>query len=188
MRHILFVLLLISTNAYALNDQLWLDINIGSKHSTDKWYTGVECDEDWNCDPSTGTVGDYNEENYGAGLTYGLSDYFDIMGGAVSKNSFNNFSLYGGGNLKYPFFAGKSFRVEPGIMLMLATGYRGTRLEHKFSFGDFTPLPLLNITAVLFDRFYARVGYFPDPDGDPEHEWADDRSGVITFQAGLKFF
>lgn len=182
------VLLIITTDLYALDEQLWLDINIGSIHSNDKWYKNVLCDENWeNC--HGGTVEKYNEVNPGAGLTYGINDYFDITGGFVSKNSFNNFSLYGGGNLKYPLFADKTLRIEPGILLVVATGYRGTRLDHALSFGDFTPLPLLNITAFLYDKFYARVGYFPDPDGTPEHEWENgDRSGVITFQAGMKLF
>lgn len=188
---LLFMLLIATTNSYALDSQLWLDINIGSKHSKDKWYNGVLCDENWeNCDPSTGEVGEYNENNLGAGLTYGITDYFDVLGGFISKNSFNNFSLYGGGNLKYPIFIKrKKLRFEPGIMLAVATGYEGTRLEHKFSVGDLTPFPLLNLTVFVYDVIYARVGYFPDLDGNPSHEWENgDRSGVITFQAGVKFF
>lgn len=188
------LLLFLSVNqVYAREGQLWLDLTIGSHHDSD-WKHYV-------LDRNTREIveirkNDHNEFNPGLGLSYGINDYVDILGGYVHENSYKNSSIYGGFNLKYPFTFGW-IRFEPGIGTALSTGYKNTPAAH-ITIGEFMPWLLPNITTYFGDRVYARVGYFPDFDGKKDnYEIGDvvtnknnlqDQHSVMTFQVGVKIF
>lgn len=170
----------LAKDANAMDDQLWLDFNLASSHITrDYWWNE---DEDGNRHKH-----DYNENNFGVGLSYGINDYIDAIGGTIIQNSYNNFSAYGAVNLKYPIYYknAKSFRVEPGVMLGIATGYKGT-VQDRDTVAGLLPFTLLNVTVVFADFTFARVGWLPDIDGKSTEEYPNnDRSGIITFQIGV---
>lgn len=89
----------------------WLDVNLASNHSIDYYM-------------KNGQRHNFNEDNFGLGITKELSQSFDFKTGFF-KNSFNNQSLYIGGNLKHTQKIGQWF-IEPGVTLGVATGYQDT--------------------------------------------------------------
>jgi len=167
--------------AKALEDQLWLDFNLASHHERDYWWR----------EEADGKKHKYsfNQRNLGLGLTYGIKDYFDATGGFVIDNSFNKTSIYGGGILKYPLYFKNSpdWRIEPGVLVALATGYEDTPQDKDTIFnGLFLPYIIPNVTVILGDLFHARVGYVPDFDGNPQEEFpTGDRLGIWTVQLGV---
>jgi len=168
---------LVAAKAQASDGQLWLDLNVTGKHSRDYWWEEVDGEK---------IKHPYNENNFGVGLSYGISDYFDVLGGTVFKNSYNNSSIYFGGNVKYPFHLFSDTRLEVGLMLAGATGYKGTNDEDRMV-GNFLPYVIPNVTLVTEDIFYARLGYVPDLDGKSSEEYPeDDRVQIITLQFGVK--
>ncbi len=175
---IIVLALIFSHHAKAAEGDLWVDFTVGTNHSRGYWV-----------DDSTGTniEKDFEENNPGIGLTYGINDYIDIGAGNVFKNSYDNNSVYVAANFKYPFpMPGTPMRLEPGIMAIFATGYNDTP-EDKYTIGgDILPIPLPNMTLVIDDKFHARVGWMPDIDGDSD-DGTDDRVGFWLLQFGVRF-
>jgi hypothetical protein len=158
---VLFLLIFFSTLANAETGDIWLDINVGSKHSTDTyWYKGQTYE--------------YNESNPGIGITYEASNTFDIKGG-VYDNSYNQTSLYFAGNIKMDLAQSSDWIIEPGFMFGGATGYHDTPENLLLA-----PIILPNV-SVGYKRVRANFGYAPFsllPGFDVD---------VATFQMGIKF-
>lgn len=169
----------------ASEGQLWLDVNVSSSHSRDYWWENLVTNS--NGDVVSVDEHKFNESNPGIGLTYGQNDYIDWTGG-VLKNSFDVVSIYGGGILKYPLNLGNGFRIEPGILLAVATGYdQDVNKDHTYD--GLLPYVIPNITLIVADTFYARVGWVPDFDGDPKTRYeSNDQVGLVTLQFGVNIY
>ena len=161
MKKILIALLFMSPIANA-ND-LWVDANVASYHTNDNGYCYQgKCDE-------------FNEFNYGLGLSYETSDYTEVQGGFF-RNSYDKNSLYADVKVKYDFGVGAGVLVTPGLAIGLVTGYDDTELEAS----TFQPMVLPSV-SVSYKRVRAVVGYIPA-------SWVSDGpTDVITLQLGYRF-
>jgi hypothetical protein len=163
--------------AQASEGQVWLDLNVTGDHSRDYWWYEKE--------DGTKVKQEYNEQNFGVGLSYGVNDYIDILGGTVFKNSYKKTSYYFGSNIKYPINLFSDTRLELGVMVAAATGYEGT-IDEKSTVGGLLPYVIPNITLIAEDTFYARLGWCPDLDGKSDEEYpVGDRVQIITLQFGV---
>ena len=121
--------------------EVFLDINGASKHSNDTYrYRGVKHE--------------YNSRNAGLGLTYGLNKYFDLSGGFYD-NSYGRLSLYSGVTLKYDLLYG-DFRVTPGVIVGLATGYGRTPVH-----ASLLQPTLMAVVRVTWRGVGFTAGYMP---------------------------
>ena len=101
-------LLLVSVQIQALEQGEWnFDLNVASKHSEESYGSG-----------------DYNEENWGLGASYGYWDNLDLKFGFF-ENSYDKTSVYAGAFYHKDFYFG-DWTVAPGVGLLLATGYDDT--------------------------------------------------------------
>ncbi len=161
----------------AAENDLWLDINMGSHHERGYWWTR---DDNGNI-----TEGEFNQKNFGLGLTYGVDKYIDVYGGFYD-NSYNNNSFYAGALVKYPLFTKKSnwLRLEPGIKLTAATGYLDTP-DEKDTINGIMYAPMLHLGIQIVDTVGISLGYVPDIDGDnPRYE--DKSTAIWIFQVTTK--
>ena len=144
-------------------NDLWLDINVASYHAgSDGYCYQGECD-------------DFNEFNYGLGLSYELDDTFEATGGFF-RNSYDKHSHYLGVKAKYDFARG-DWALTPGLTVGLVTGYDDTEVEAS----TLQPMALPSVT-VSYKRVRGTVGYIP------LNLVSDDAGAdVITFQLGVRF-
>lgn len=170
MKVILTILLLCSIIFHTVNAKegdWWLDMTIASIHDRDYWQDGD-------------TREDFNEKHFGIGIVHGLKDYLDVSMGFVRKNSYDKFSVYAFGNIKYPITVlPEVFRIEPAIALGLASGYGNTPEEDYTLGGDTLPLVLPNINLIIGDDFMVRISYLPD--------LRDETTSLFLFQAAFRF-
>lgn len=136
----LLVLVLFSQPLFALEPYEWtLDMNTGSKHSSDTY----------------GKNKYYNEENNGFGMTYGYSETLDIKAGFFD-NSYNKTSFYGGAVFNHDYYVFNDMVISPGLGLIFATGYRNTPANAP------AIAPILYPTITLGHKtLRSTVGYVP---------------------------
>ena len=157
------VVTMITTQGASAND-LWVDINVASYHtSADSYCYQGECD-------------DFNEFNYGLGLSYELNELFEVTGGFF-RNSYDKHSNYAGVKAKYDFDLGAGVALTPGLTLGVVTGYDDTEVEAS----TLQPMALPSVT-VSYKRVRATVGYLPLTLVSDDSE-----TDVITFQMGVRF-
>jgi len=160
----------------AANNDLWLDINMGSYHERGYWWTRD--------DNGTITEGEFNQKNFGLGLTYGINNYVDINGGFYD-NSYNKNSFYAGAIIKYPLPIPSDYlRVEPGIKLNVATGYTGTP-DDEDTWNGLMAAPMLHLGVQIVDTVGIAIGYVPDFDGN-KPKYHDTSTAIWTFQITTK--
>ncbi len=140
----------------------WIDANLASKHTSSSQYN------------YNGKTGNYNERNYGLGVSYDMTGTFEATAGFF-RNSYNKHSNYVGVKVKHDFNI-RNMTVTPGVTVGLVTGYKNTEVEAPL----FQPIAVPSIT-VQYNNFRTVVGYIPlrlatDADTD-----------VITFQIGYRF-
>ncbi len=147
----------------AAEGDLWLDLNVASKHTGASEYT------------YNGKTEDFNETNLGAGLSYDIDGTFEATGGFF-RNSYDKNSMYAGVKAKRDFFVNKVV-LTPGLTVGLVTGYDNTEANGR----QFQPLAVPNVTAAV-GRFRGTVGYIP-------LRLVSSAAGtdVVTFQLGYKF-
>ena len=115
MKKVLWIVILsvMMTVVNAEDQNFYLDINIGSKHSNS----------------DNGTEGKYNEDNFGLGLSLDLSDSYEFNGGFF-KNSYSKTSAYIGLTYKIAEYQPwNGFYVEPVVAMLIVTGYANTELD-----------------------------------------------------------
>ena len=134
-----------------------LDIHGFSKHS-DRCYRGC--------------TKEYNEQNYGLGLTYASRDWLDLSVGTF-KNSFNNQSTYAALAFNNDIHYGL-ITMSPTLMLGVTTGYEGIS---KRSWGTYSPVVVPSLTFKA-GAFSTNVGFIPQGFGG--------KSSVLTFRFGIE--
>ena len=159
-----------SANAADLIDSISLDVTLGSRHSA-KTYR------------YKGGVYEYNEKNYGLGITASFKEFaprnVEVSAGWY-ENSYNHTSAYVSVTAKHEFRFG-GFAASPGITFGYATGYEKT--PAKAPFLQATVLPNLHIS---FRGIGVRVGYIP------ASRYANSEDGKVpiavwTLQSSYKF-
>lgn len=112
----------------------------------------------------------FNEENDGAGFTYGYSKHIDIKAGFF-ENSYFRTTVYAGAVLNQDFYLFNHFVISPGIGLIFATGYDNTPADAPII------APIVH-PSISFGYKYLRstIGYIPYDD-----------ARVITFQTQFLF-
>jgi hypothetical protein len=129
-----------SITTHALDAYEWtLDMNTGSKHSSDTYAANKY----------------YNEENHGFGVTYGYSPYVDVKVGFY-ENSYYQTSLYGGIVLNKDYYIFNDLVISPGIGLLFATGYNNTPIDAP----ALAPILLPSIT-IGNKTLRSTIGYIP---------------------------
>ena len=165
MNKVLFILALTVPllTAYEVNaGDLWLDVNVASYHvDADSYCYQGECD-------------DFNELNYGLGLSYTMDDLIEWQAGFF-RNSYDQHSNYAGIKFKHDFING-DFAVTPGILVGGVTGYDDTGVEA--SVVQMMALPSLSVS---YADVRATIGYLP------LKLIAEDSTDVVTFQLGYRF-
>jgi len=169
-----FLLLLTISSAYSASGDSWLDINLSSIHG----------DEDYNvkeCSTCTKKTKNYNGFNPGIGLSYSITDYFDVAGGGY-WNSFEKPSVYGEGSLKYPIRLKTGSDLDIGVFGGVVTGYAKTPKD-KQGLVHYGLMPMGGIfSAITYGRFRFKIRYVPDVKGKNKVPYS-----LITFQSGYLF-
>ncbi len=150
-------------DANAAVGDLWLDINVGSKHTAASEYT------------YDGKTEDFNERNYGLGASYQFAEHFEATAGFF-KNSYSKTSIYTGVKIKTDYSFG-SLIVSPGITISGVTGYDDTEVNGGF----IQPIAIFNV-ALSYDKARVVIGYVPI-----RAVFNEARADVITLQVGIKF-
>lgn len=107
----------------------------------------------------------YNENNYGIGIQYGLSEDWRLVLGEY-KNSFDNKSKYYGA-MWLPFHRNA---FNAGLLLVNVNGYDGDSLS------KYTPVAVPVVTWEK-DRFLVNVVFVPPV----------QKAGIIAVQVGVSF-
>ncbi len=151
-----------SPEAGAAAGDLRVDLNLASKHTSASQYT------------YNGKTKDYNEQNYGLGLSYDIDGTFEATAGFFS-NSYAKNSNYAGVKVKHDFWFGR-LTVTPGVTFGLVTGYDDTEVDAA----KYQPIAVPSV-AFEYNNFSTTIGYIP-------LRLAKDAStDVITFQIGYRF-
>ncbi len=154
-------IILYSGLTHSTEGDLWLDVNVASYHTSSEYCYNGRCQE-------------YNQFNYGAGISYEVHKSLELTGGYF-RNSYNKNSFYGGGKIKHDFLI-KKFVVTPGVMLGVMTGYEDTEVDAS----KIQPIALPTL-GLAYGKFRGVVGYLPIS------LIGAGSANVITFQAGIKF-
>lgn len=101
-------LLLVVADAHSVQGQYWGEYHVGSNHSEPGYR-----DRDG--------YHEFNENNTGGGLSYEVSNNFEV-GAGFFKNSYNNRSVYGG----IDFHTSRTRYLSVGVALGPITGYQNT--------------------------------------------------------------
>lgn len=141
----------------------WLDANVASYHTgADGYCYQGKCD-------------DFNQFNYGLGLSYDMDDTIEWQVGFY-RNSYDQNSTYADIKFKHDFNVG-SVTVSPGLAIGFVTGYDNTQVEAR----PLQPMALPTV-AVTYDRVRVVVGYLP-----LKLVTSDSETDVVTFQVGYRF-
>ena len=141
--------LLTSTNATAFDisdkPKVFIDLHVTSFHSQDNWYKVGKVVGHPHA--TTTTEVPYNENNAGIGLRWPTAEFLDTSVG-VFKNSYNNTTVYLGGELH----TSRDYFVSVGVMAAFVTGYSGN-----------IPTPIIGLLLLQIGvpQFGVRVGYMP---------------------------
>ena len=137
---ILVALLAVPGGAHA--GEFSLDVNGWSRHSNDTYkYQGKRHE--------------YNEQNTGLGLTYGISKHFEASTGFY-ENSYYRTSVYGAVMIKRNIYLDGGFIVTHGIQIGLATGYADTPAHAAYF--QFVAMPVVRLA---YRRTGVTIGYIP---------------------------
>lgn len=140
MKTIITILALLAAIPAQAGD-LYLDVNGYSWHSNDTYvYKGKRHD--------------YNAENSGLGLTYGLNKYVEASAGFYN-NSYYKQTLYGGLKIKHDIVFG-NLVVSPGLNVGVATGYADTPIH-----ADYYQVVIMPAVRVTYRGMGLTVGYVP---------------------------
>jgi len=155
------IAILYSSLTFAAEKDLWLDVNVGSYHSTSEYCEKDKCKK-------------YNQFNYGLGLSYEISKSLELTGGYF-RNSFDKNSFYAGTKIKHDFVV-NGFTISPGVVISITTGYNNTTVNASRMqlFG----MPTISVS---YSRFRGVFGILP-----LRLIGASD-TDIIAFQAGIKF-
>ena len=122
-----------------------LDVNLASKHSVPTYRY-------------KGRVHEYNQKNYGLGITASFSDLlpnnFELSAGWYD-NSYDHTTVYVAVNAKHEFRFG-DFIVAPGIAFGYATGYEKTTVKAPLLQATVLPNVQISLHGVGI-----RIGYIP---------------------------
>ena len=129
--------------APAAQGDLWLDVNVGSRHSEDRYL--------WR-----GQVREYNERNLGLGLGYEWRSWLEAKAGWF-ENSYEKTSVYAVVNAKWDLAGRSRWLVAPGISGGLITGYHDTPEQT----GTVAPWGLLTLSLGNENRWRVVLGYLP---------------------------
>lgn len=141
--------LLVVADAHSRQGTTWGEYHVGSNHSevgyTDR--TGYH---------------KFNENNTGGGISYEVSNNFEV-GAGFFKNSYNNRSVYGG----VDFHTSRARYLSVGVSLGPITGYKDTPQGNRW----------MVLPNVVFgnDKVRTKIGYIP---GDVS---------VMTLTVGIGF-
>lgn len=107
-------MLLVVADAHSAPGTYWGEYHVGSRHSTAGYY-------------ENGQFHKWNENNTGGGISYEVTDNFEV-GAGFFKNSYSNHSFYAGVD-----FHTSSYRyLRAGISLAPITGYKDTPQGNRF--------------------------------------------------------
>lgn len=109
------MLLLAAMFPKAYAGDFWVEANLASYHPSADSY----CYE--------GTCDDFNEFNYGLGLSYEMDELVEWTGGFF-RNSYDKNSMYAGIKFKHDFQLDGG-ALTPGITVGAVTGYDNTEVE-----------------------------------------------------------
>jgi len=166
MKRILFLVLALSMPyiADASEGDFWIDVNVASYHAGSNGYC------------YNGICNDFNQFNYGLGVSYEMDNLVEWTGGFF-RNSYDKNSMYGGIKLNHNFDVGR-FDVTPGILIGGVTGYDETEVEAA-------PLQLVALpsVSVSYKRIRGVFGVAPVGLVSP----SSSVTAVFTFQVGMRF-
>lgn len=140
------ILAIILLSAQANANELFLDINGFSMHSKETYKY-------------KGTRQEYNSNNTGLGLTYGLNKYTEASAGFY-KNSYNKDTIYGLVRLKYDISMG-NMTITPGINIGIVTGYWDTPVQ-----ADYYQVLVAPTVRVTYHGIGFTIGYVPGSEKD----------------------
>lgn len=146
--------------ACAETGDTWLNIHGLSNHlDTDVWID------------KQGQAHEWQEFNYGLGVTYEWLDHIELRGGAF-RNSFDKGSVYAAAGLHTSYARLLSFSLQAG----LATGYKDTPTG-----GDSALVGFIMPTAgINIKRTRIEIGYIPRANG------SKGDSSVVTLSLAIK--
>ncbi|MEJ2116103.1 MAG: hypothetical protein P8X88_08710 [Gammaproteobacteria bacterium] len=116
---------------------------------------------------------DYEEKNYGIGITHYFKDRWGISAG-VFNNSYDNTSVYLGLTYTYDFCSSDSIMCSIGVIGGVVTGYEG----YVSGAGELRPIALPEF-KFGYRRYFIKSRFFP--------ETGRDTSSTITFSIGREF-
>lgn len=119
-----------------------LDLHVASYH-TDRCYRGC--------------TKEYNESNFGLGLSYAATNWLDVGAGQLT-NSFDNQSTYFVVILNRDVRM-KSFVVSPSFALGATTGYAEI-MDNTIGGSDFSPVAIPSV-SVKRGKFSSNFGFIP---------------------------
>lgn len=151
-----------SPTVNAAPGDFWVDANLASKHTHASEYT------------YKGKTEDYNEANYGLGLSYDIDGTFEATAGFF-RNSYDKHSNYIGVKAKHDFRFGY-VTVTPGVTAGFVTGYDDTEVDAPV----LQPIVVPSV-AVEYNNFRTTIGYIP------LRLATDASTDVVTFQLGYRF-
>lgn len=148
-------LLIFSTQAYSLDG--WLDVHLTSFHSNRTYID------------QSGNDVEYNQNNFGLGLSLPVNSYIDARAGFF-ENSYDNTTVYAGAD----FHTNSNKLISAGINAGLASGYKNTPAKTS----TLTPM-LVPCLTFKVKNFRTQIGYIPAIDPKQVAVW--------TISVGAKF-
>ena len=151
MKILSIVLLLLSTTAQAEHTEL--ELHLTSHHFNNR--------------------SDFEEDNYGIGITHYFKDRYGISAG-VFNNSYDNTSVYLGLIYTYDLCSSDSIICSIGAIGGVVTGYEG----YVSGAGELRPLALPEF-KLGYQRYFIKSRFFP--------KTGSDTTSTITFSIGREF-
>ena len=121
----------------------WLDINVASKHSEQRYI--------WER-----RVREYNEKNLGLGATYELTEWCEVKGGWF-ENSYERTSVYALLNAKWNRWRYRGWFLAPGLAAGIVSGYDNTPERT----GVIAPWGMVTLSIGAVNRWKINLGYIP---------------------------
>jgi len=158
---VVYLSVIIGFAPLATADDLYLDINGFSKHSSEYYsYQGEK--------------NKYNSVNPGLGITMNIAKYADVFAGFYD-NSYYQTSVYAGVNLKVPFTISE-IGIAPGVAVGGISGYEDTPLETQ----KISALVLPNL-VFSYRNAGIRISYVP------KVKTSEDRNAVSVWLLQLQY-
>ena len=154
---VLLVTFLLVMWADSSRSDVYTDVNLASYHLDNSW------NDRWS-NPKR-PHRDYNQTNFGLGLTWEPVDWIDFRAGFY-ENSFYKHSNYIGVSTKYQITSENGFSFAPGVFLGGVTGYNETPNETKVpnieaGFVDGIYPFVLPYVRFGYNRVFANIGIAP---------------------------